>query len=148
MKVDILKQPFDPWEKVRAHQRRLRPGGHGALALFVGTARDSNGGGDVEAIWLEHYPGMTEHCLRRSVEKAREAYDTEDVLVAHRIGWVVPGDAIVAVAVWAARRHDAYAVNRAVMEELKSKAPFWKKEKFADGDRWVGQNTPAAMETA
>lgn len=148
MTVEILEQPFDPWRKVSAHERRLRAGGHGALALFVGTMRDFNDGDGVEALWLEHYPGMTEHCLRRAIENARAAHDTEDVLVVHRIGRVFPGDAIVAVAVWAAHRHDAWAVNRALVEELKSKAPFWKKEKLAGGERWVGRNTPAVVAAA
>ena len=152
MEIEILEKPFDPWRRVQARQERLRRGSFGALALFVGTMRDFGGnddeGGGVEAMWLEHYPGMTARFLRRAAREARRPHEVEDLLIAHRIGWVYPGDAIVAVAVWAAHRRDAYAVNRALVEELKARAPFWKKEKLAGGDRWVGHNTPAAAAPA
>ena len=148
MEIEILEKPFDPWRMAQARQRRLRRGSFGALALFAGTMRDCNEGDGVEAMWLEHYPGMTARFLRRAAREARRSHDVEELLIAHRIGWVYPGDAIVAVAVWAAHRRDAYAVNRALVEELKARAPFWKKEKLAGGDsgdeRWVEHNTPSA----
>ena len=156
MEIEILEKPFDPWRRVRAHQERLRRGSFGAQSLFVGTMRDCNEGAAVEAMWLEHYPGMTARFLRRAVRQACRLHAVEDVFIAHRVGWVYPGDAIVAVAVWAAHRREACAVNRVLVEELKARAPFWKKEKLAAGapgdgpgeERWVEHNTPSASEPA
>ncbi len=156
MEIEILEKPFDPWRKVRAHQERLRRGSFGAQSLFVGTMRDCNEGAAVEAMWLEHYPAMTERFLRRAAREARRLHAVEDLFIAHRVGWVYPGDAIVAVAVWAAHRRAACAVNRLLVEELKARAPFWKKERLAGGapgdgpseERWVEHNTPPASEPA
>lgn len=156
MEIEILEKPFDPWRKARAHQERLRRGSFGAQSLFVGVMRDRNEGAAVEAMWLEHYPAMTARFLRHAVRQARRLHAVEDVLIAHRVGWVYPGDAIVAVAVWAAHRREAGVVNRLLVEQLKARAPFWKKERLAAGvpgagpgeERWVQHNTPPANEAA
>jgi len=91
---------------------------------------------------LEHYPGMTEAHLGQIAEAAMQRWEIQDVLLVHRTGEVAPNDPIVLVAVWSAHRAAAYEANRFIMEDLKSRAPFWKKETLEAGDRWVESNTP------
>lgn len=140
MKVEIREQGFDPWAELAAHQSAL--GSFGATVVFVGTMRDVNDSAKVERMRLEHYPGMTEKHLEHICRRAAEQWELVDTLVIHRIGEVWPEDPIVLVAVWSAHRREAYEANRFIMEDLKSKAPFWKKESRADGERWVENNTP------
>jgi len=145
MRVEIREQPFDPWAELVEHQSRLRPGGYGATAVFVGTMRDFNEGIRVEAMVLEHYPEMTEAHLRELVGSALARFGLDDILILHRIGEIHPGDPIVLVAVWSAHRAAAFEACRAVMEDLKSSAPFWKKEDTSDGERWVQRNTAGTL---
>lgn len=145
MPAEVRTSPFDPYEELRRYQERL-PGGRaaaGATASFVGTMRDFNDGESVRAMTLEHYPGMTEKHLERIVAEARERWPIIDALVVHRVGPLAPGDPIVLVAVWSAHRNAAFAACRYLIEELKSRAPFWKKEERASASRWVERNTPA-----
>src|SRR6185312_5807441 len=109
----------------------------GAIATFVGTVRDANDGASVATMTLEHYPGMTERALADIVAEAKGRFDIVDALVVHRVGRLVPGDAIVLVAVTGAHRGDAFAACEFVMDYLKTRAPFWKKEATPDGERWV-----------
>ena len=142
MKVEIRPQPIDPWAELVAHQGD-GPGRFGATAVFVGTMRDFNEGDEVRGLFLEHYPGMTEKHLQRITAAAVERWQLDDALVLHRVGEVLPGDPIVLVAVWSAHRREAFDACRFVMEDLKSKAPFWKKETLArQSQRWVSGNTP------
>jgi molybdopterin synthase catalytic subunit len=104
--------------------------------------RDFNEGDAVEGMMLEHYPGMTERHLERIAREATERWGLEDVLVVHRVGELRPTDPIVLVAVWSSHRKDAFEACRYLMEDLKSKAPFWKKELLESGTRWVEHNTP------
>lgn len=90
---------------------------------------------------LEHYPGMTEKELERIVEEARENWSLLDELIIHRVGELLPNDPIVLVAVWSAHRKDAFEACRHIMEALKSRAPFWKKEQLDSSSRWVEKNT-------
>ncbi|MBD3609256.1 MAG: molybdenum cofactor biosynthesis protein MoaE [Gammaproteobacteria bacterium] len=118
-------------------------GQFGATSVFIGTMRDFNEGDDVSVMHLEHYPGMTEKYLQKIAEEAEERWDIQDSVILHRVGDVRPADAIVLVAVWSAHRADAFDASRYLMEELKSRAPFWKKESLLEGDeRWVEKNTP------
>ena len=94
------------------------------------------------AMQLEHYPGMTEKQLEEIVGEVHKTHEILDGLLLHRIGNVRPGEDIVLIAIWATHRKDAFAACREIMEALKSKAPFWKKETLAKGDRWVENNTP------
>lgn len=143
MPVEIREQPFDPWRELADHQAaHLRDGGFGATAVFVGSMRDFAGGESVSGMVLEHYPGMTERELERIVAECREPCDVMEALVLHRVGRVEPGEPIVLVAIWSAHRAEAFTVCRAVMEALKSRAPFWKREETAGGGRWVEENTP------
>jgi len=140
MRIQIAEQPFDPWEALAAHQSGLS--GFGATSVFVGTMREFNDSSRVEQMVLEHYPGMTEKHLRRICKQAAEKWRIVDALVIHRVGKVEPGDPIVLVAVWSGHRREAYEANRYIMEDLKSQAPFWKKETREDGEHWVQGNTP------
>jgi molybdopterin synthase catalytic subunit len=144
MKIVITDRAFDPWAEVQARQRETlaRPGAFGATAVFVGSMRDFNEGDAVKAMTLTHYQGMTERHLGRIAEEAAARWPIDDVLVIHRVGAMMPGDPIVAVAVWSAHRAAAFDACRYIMEDLKSRAPFWKKEVLPEGERWVEHNTP------
>lgn len=144
MQIIIRKEPFDPWlELVKYQDDDTRPvSGFGATAVFVGTMRDYNEDENVDEMTLEHYPGMTERHLGSICEDAGKRWGIIDVLVIHRVGVVRPGEPIVLVAVWSGHRKQAYEANRFIMEDLKSRAPFWKKEKLEQGERWVERNTP------
>lgn len=143
MAVEIRPQEFEPYQEVSAYQRGvLRAAGkYGATAVFVGSMRDFNEGDEVRAMTLEHYPGMTEQYLEKISLEARQRWDLIDSLIIHRVGDVYPNDTIVLVAVWSAHRAAAFEASRYLMEELKSRAPFWKKETLIEGSRWVEKNT-------
>lgn len=140
MKVEIRELAFDPWEELLRYQASLPS--FGATCVFVGTMRDMNESTRVNHMVLEHYPGMTEKHLEDICGQAAARWDIVDVLVIHRVGDLYPTDPIVLVAVWSLHRKDAYEANRFIMEDLKSKAPFWKKETLEEGERWVERNTP------
>lgn len=143
MIVALREAPFDPWQALAEHQRaQLRPGDHGATAAFVGSMRDFSDGEAVDEMFLEHYPGMTERELESIIGECRGQGDVLDVLVIHRVGRITPGEPIVLVAVWSAHRAEAFTICRAIMEALKHRAPFWKREHTAEGQRWVRENTP------
>jgi molybdopterin synthase catalytic subunit len=141
--VELKPGPFDPYATLLAHQREVfaSPGQFGATASFIGTMRDYNEGDTVRAMTLEHYPGMTEQHIEAICTAARARWSLLDVLVVHRVGEILPGEPIVLVAVWSGHRAEAFEACRFIMEDLKSKAPFWKKEVLATGTRWVTENT-------
>ena len=142
--IAIRNQPFDPWQELREYEQHGGPaaGASGAAAVFVGTMRDLNEGDRVHGMTLEHYPGMTEQHLEQICADAAARWQLLDTLVIHRVGELHPADPIVLVAVWSAHRKDAFEACRFIMEDLKSKAPFWKKEQLDSGSRWVEKNTP------
>lgn len=144
MVVEILARTFDPWQRLERFQRDSLDcrGQYGATAIFVGTMRDVNEGLAVEAMTLEHYPEMSEKYLAQIVDAAAVRWDILDALIVHRVGTLTPSDTIVLVAVWAAHRAAAFAACRYLIEELKSRAPFWKKERLDGSERWVVRNTP------
>ncbi len=147
MAVELLFKKLEPWDLLHTHEiRSTHSGAVGATATFVGTMRDFNEGAAVERMFLEHYPGMTEKHLAGIEALARQRWKLCDVLIAHRIGDITPGEAIVLVAVWSAHRAAAFEACRFIMEDLKSRAPFWKKETTAHGERWVTRNTPGYSE--
>lgn len=143
MTVIIRDVPFEPWTELAAYERARFParGVHGACASFVGTMRDLNDGGRVSAMTLEHYPGMTERHLEAICAEAHTRWALLGTFVIHRVGRLEPGDPIVLVAAWSAHRAEAFTACRHIMEDLKSKAPFWKKETTPEGERWVAHNT-------
>jgi len=109
----------------------------GAVASFIGVVRDLNEGDHVAEMTLEHYPGMTEKALEKIVAEARSRWDIYDALVVHRVGILKPGDQIVLVVVTGAHRGEAFEACEFLMDYLKTRAPFWKKERTPDGARWV-----------
>lgn len=146
MPVKVTAQAFEPWQELATFEQAnpsLR-GKCGASAVFVGTMRDFNAGDPVRAMTLEHYPGMTERHLEEICVDAHGRWDLLETLVIHRVGKLLPGDPIVLVAVWSAHRAAAFEASRFIMEDLKSRAPFWKKELLNEGHRWVAENTPAS----
>ncbi len=118
---------------------RLRAGNPriGAIASFIGVVRDVNDGDAVATLTLEHYPGMTEKALARIVAQARSRWDIIDTMVIHRVGTLAPTDQIVLVVVTSAHRGDAFAACEFLMDYLKTRAPFWKRECTPEGERWV-----------
>jgi molybdopterin synthase catalytic subunit len=137
--IRLLEQAFDPWQEIVSHQsgEPALAGKFGATAVFVGTLRDFNQGDAVQAMTLEHYAPMTRKHLERLAEEAQARWPIEDVLVIHRYGELRPNDPIVCVAVWAAHRDSAFDACRYVIDELKTRAPFWKQELTPRGRRWV-----------
>ncbi|MBL8430587.1 MAG: molybdopterin synthase catalytic subunit MoaE [Dechloromonas sp.] len=109
----------------------------GALASFLGLVRDLNDGASVSEMTLEHYPGMTEKALEEIVTDAKGRWEIYDALVIHRVGPLKPCDQIVLVAVTSAHRGEAFAACEFIMDYLKTRAPFWKREATPDGARWV-----------
>ena len=109
----------------------------GALASFVGLVRDANDGRAVGGMALEHYPGMTEKSIEEIIGQARGRWNVIDALVVHRVGLLKPTDQIVLVVVASSHRGDAFAACEFIMDYLKTRAPFWKKERTAEGTRWV-----------
>lgn len=109
----------------------------GAVAAFIGVARDVNDGAEVAAMTLEHYPGMTEKALENIVAEAKSRWRIIEVLVVHRVGELKPTDQIVLVVVTGAHRGEAFAACEFIMDYLKTRAPFWKKERTPEGTRWV-----------
>lgn len=109
----------------------------GASVIFVGKVREMNLGDNVTSLYLEHYPAMTEKALSEIVEEAQARWDLQRICVIHRVGLLHTGDEIVLVGVSSAHRGDAYHANEFIMDYLKSKAPFWKKEQTQQGERWI-----------
>ncbi|AER33430.1 MULTISPECIES: molybdopterin synthase catalytic subunit MoaE [Pantoea] len=109
----------------------------GAVVTFTGKVRNHNLGDDVAALTLEHYPGMTEKALQEIIDDARQRWPLQRVSVIHRIGELFPGDEIVFVGVTSAHRSSAFAAAEFIMDYLKTRAPFWKRETTEQGDRWV-----------
>ncbi|MDH3288286.1 MAG: molybdopterin synthase catalytic subunit MoaE [Betaproteobacteria bacterium] len=135
MTVRIQTADFD----VSAEIAALRRGNPkiGAVASFVGIVRDVNEGDAVAGMTLEHYPGMTEQAIEEIVTQARGRWRVLDALVIHRVGRLKPQDQIVLVVVAGEHRGDAFAACEFIMDYLKTRAPFWKKEATAKGERWV-----------
>jgi len=144
MPIEIRSSSFNPWDEIKLHQQKLnREGLYGATASFVGTMRDFNEDKHVQSMTLEHYPGMTEKYLEKICKEAHQQWELIETLIIHRIGEIKIADPIVLVCVWSAHRAEAFDACRFIMEDLKSKAPFWKQESTADGNRWVEKNTPS-----
>lgn len=135
MGIIVQQATFDPGEMfAELHASRL---GVGAVVGFVGYVRDFNDGHEVAGMLLEHYPGMTEKALRLIVDKATERWPLLGVNVLHRVGRLEPGEPIVFVGVSSAHRAAAFEASHFIIDYLKTRAPFWKKEDTSAGPRWV-----------
>lgn len=136
MKIIIQEPDFDPGAEIAAlHAGQPRVG---AVASFVGLVRDLNEGGSVTRLTLEHYPAMTEKSLREIVDEAIGRWNLLDVTVIHRVGSLQPLDRIVFVGTASMHRGEAFAACEFIMDYLKTRAPFWKKETTPEGGHWVG----------
>ena len=133
MKVAVQPAPFDLGAELSAFAAGVA--GAGAMVSFTGLVRDE--GGRLSAMEIEHYPGMTEKAIAGITEDALRRWSLVDVLVIHRHGRLAPGEAIMMVATAALHRNDAFAAAEFLMDYLKSRAPFWKKEICGDGSVWV-----------
>ncbi|MGL4577145.1 MAG: molybdopterin synthase catalytic subunit MoaE [Burkholderiaceae bacterium] len=135
MTVKVQTADFDISAEIaalRAANRKI-----GAVASFIGTVRDLNDGDAVSSMTLEHYPGMTEKALEEIVQEAKQRWKIDDALVIHRVGELYPGDQIVLVVTTSAHRGEAFAACEFLMDYLKTRAPFWKKEQTPQGAKWV-----------
>lgn len=136
--IDIRVGPADFDLTAEVALLRAADGGSGAVVSFVGCVRDRNEGRAVQAMELEHYPGMTERSIQEMAEAAVQRFGLRGVRVIHRVGRLQPLDQIVLVAVSAAHRGEAFEGCEFLMDYLKIAAPFWKKETAPDGSaRWV-----------
>jgi len=142
MRVELRPAPFDALAEVSNYQAACgKPGKSGASCIFIGTMRDFNEGEEIRQMTLEHYPGMTEKHLNEICAQAGKQWAVQDLLVLHRTGDIEVGADIVLIATWSAHRGDAMDATRFIIEDLKHRAPFWKKEAVKSGERWVEQNT-------
>ncbi len=135
MKIKVQHEDFDAGAEMAA----LRAGNAsiGAIASFVGLVRDVNAGDGVSTLTLEHYPGMTEKALADIAAQAMARWEVLGCTVIHRVGELKPCDQIVLVIVASGHRGQAFQACEFIMDFLKTCAPFWKKERTAEGDRWV-----------
>ncbi|WP_341678904.1 molybdopterin synthase catalytic subunit MoaE [Niveibacterium sp. SC-1] len=133
MSVRVQEADFDPGAELETLGSSSGDMPVGGVTSFVGYVR----GGEVRAMTLEHYPGMTEKALAHIEAEARARWQLAEVCVIHRVGRLLPGARIVFVGVAARHRGEAFAACEFIMDYLKTRAPFWKKEETADGARWV-----------
>ena len=133
--IRVQTEDFDLGAEVNA----LRAGNAriGAIASFVGLVRDINEGAGVSTLTLEHYPAMTQKALVDIVDQACVRWDVINATVIHRVGEMMPTDQIVLVIVASGHRGDAFQACEFIMDFLKTQAPFWKKERTQEGERWV-----------
>lgn len=133
--IRVQTDTFDPGELLnRLHAAQT---GVGAVVSFVGYVRDFNDGEEVAGMLLEHYPGMTEKALQLIVDEARQRWALLSLEVLHRVGRLEPGEPIVFVGVSSAHRAAAFEASHFIIDYLKTRAPFWKKEDTRSGPRWV-----------
>lgn len=134
--ISIQTEDFDPGFE---HQQMSDNPAAGAIVTFTGTVRDMNLGDSVGGLYLEHYPGMTEKALQDIVIEASERWALQACRIIHRVGQMHPGDRIVFVGVSSAHRKAAFEACEFIMDYLKTRAPFWKKETTPEGHRWVAE---------
>jgi len=134
MDVRVQREAFDFGAEAAGFADRQRS--IGAVVTFTGIVRDRPEGG-LQAMEIEHYPGMTEKAIAGIAEEAATRWKVGDILVIHRFGSLCPGETIMMVATAAAHRADAFQAAEFLMDYLKSRAPFWKKEVTGAGSGWV-----------
>ena len=134
-RVTIQAEDFDVAAEIAA--LRGQDPGVGAVCSFIGTVRDRNDGSAVSAMELEHYPGMTEKAIEQMIDQAFTRFDIRGARVIHRVGPLGVKDQIVLVVVSSSHRGESFQACEFLMDYLKTQAPFWKKERTAEGERWV-----------
>lgn len=133
--IDIQQADFSVAEQEQSLLSATR--GAGAIATFTGYVRDNNDDRQVACMELEHYPGMTEKSINDIALAASERWSLLAIRVIHRVGSLKPGERIVYVGIASAHRGDAFAACEFIMDFLKTRAPFWKKEYTEQGEHWV-----------
>jgi len=133
MTVRIQREDFEPGTEIARLQREDA----GAIVSFVGVVRGESHGEKLVSMTLEHFPGMTERALERIAKEARSRWSLQGVSVVHRVGELKPGERIVLVVTAAAHRRAAFEAAEFLMDYLKTRAPFWKRELRASGEHWV-----------
>jgi molybdopterin synthase catalytic subunit len=133
--IRVQTERFDPGTEINALQALSL--NVGAVVSFVGYVRDTNAGQEVAGMFLEHYPGMTEKILGKIADEARQRWPLLGLVLIHRIGALQPGEPIVFVGVSSSHRQAAFDACAFVMDYLKTRAPFWKKEQVAESSHWV-----------
>ena len=134
MRISVQEAPFDLGQE--SNDFALGHRDMGAIVTFTGIVRDLPDD-PMEAMEIEHYPGMTEKAIAQIAEQAKARFSVGDVLVIHRYGRLVPGEVIMMVATAARHRKDAFEAATYLMDYLKSRAPFWKREIAASGAAWA-----------
>lgn len=137
MTATIRVQQADFNIQHETEQLRSLSNNTGAVVTFTGLVRDLHEGVEVQALFLEHYPGMTERSLQAIAAEAQQRWPLLGITIIHRIGELVAGEQIVFVAVSSAHRQAAFSACEFIMDYLKTRAPFWKKCRQADGEHWV-----------
>ncbi|EGW54226.1 molybdopterin synthase catalytic subunit MoaE [Candidatus Endoriftia persephonae] len=133
--IRVQSEPFDP--NVEVDLLRNHSPSIGGVVSFIGQMRDFNDDDMVLAMTLEHYPGMTEKALAAIVDEANARWELMGVRVVHRVGRMLPKDPIVLVAVASSHRGEAFQACEFIIDYLKTRAPFWKREESVEGARWV-----------
>lgn len=144
--IRIDEAPFDPAECTAALEADAPQ--IGAVCTFTGLARDYGDRESVNGLFLEHYPGMTESAIQQVIEDARDRWPIGAVEVRHRVGRILPGERIVFVGVSSGHRREAFEACEFIMDFLKTRAPFWKKELTEDGEIWVEQKESDRLSAA
>lgn len=134
-RIEICAQPIAEGELYQLLSQ-LSPAA-GALVTFSGKVRDFDNGSTINSLFLEHYPGMTEQSLASIAEQAHARFQTQAIIIAHRIGEIGQRETIVYVGVSSAHRRAAFNACEFIMDYLKNDAPFWKKEHSEQGEQWV-----------
>ena len=146
LQISLHPEPIQAWDLLESWHQQMAVGGDSpaaATSLFIGRVRGVTAAGlPLEALELEHYPGMTETRLRQLATACGHDHGARAICVAHRVGRLAPGEAIVVVAVMADRRGPAQRCCQDVLEALKHEAPFWKREWSGGTGTWVEANTP------
>ena len=133
IRISVQESDFDTGKEINA----LQMSGVGGISVFVGVVRDINDDAAVSGLFLEHYPGMTEKQIEKIIHEASSRWEILSATVIHRVGQLEPSDQIVFVGVGSAHRGDAFDACEFIIDYLKTRATFWKKETVADGDRWL-----------
>lgn len=133
MTVRVQREDFEPGAEIARLQREDA----GAIVSFVGVVRGESHGEKLVSMTLEHFPGMTERELERIAKEACSRWSLQGVSVVHRVGELKPGERIVLVVTAAAHRRAAFEAAEFLMDYLKTRAPFWKRELRASGEHWV-----------
>lgn len=142
-RIRVQTEPFD----AAAEQDALWRGFPrvGALVSFIGLVRDFNAGSGVSCLTLEHYPGMTDKTLAAIADEAAGRWELDGITLIHRVGTLKPQEPIVFIGVASAHRGDAFRACEFLIDTLKTRAPFWKKEQTEQGERWVDAHDADAV---